>query len=144
MICTYFIFLKLIYLLFCLLQTLVVVCGLLVVACGLLVAACRLLSCSMNVGSSSLTRHWTHAPCIGSAESYPLDHQGSPWWFVHILKDLFLCILHFKVYCKWQFLHFQILFYIYAIYIYIYIYIHTHIHIYMQFKKLICNLTKVT
>ena len=32
----------------------------------------------MHVGSSSLTRNWTQAPCIGSRESYPLHHQGSP------------------------------------------------------------------
>ena len=32
----------------------------------------------MHVGSSSLTRDRTRAPCIGSTESYPLDHQGSP------------------------------------------------------------------
>ena len=30
------------------------------------------------VGSSSLTRAWTWAPCIGSSESQPLDHRGSP------------------------------------------------------------------
>ena len=46
----------------------------LVVACRLLVAACGLLSCGMHVGSSSLTREQTRAPCIGSAESYPLYH----------------------------------------------------------------------
>ena len=39
-----------------------------------LVVACKLLV----VGSSSLTRHQTWAPCIRSAESQPLDHQGSP------------------------------------------------------------------
>ena len=27
---------------------------------------------------SSPTRDQTHAPCIGSTESQPLDHQGSP------------------------------------------------------------------
>ena len=32
----------------------------------------------MHAGSSSLTRDQTQAPCIGSAESYPLDHQGGP------------------------------------------------------------------
>ena len=31
-----------------------------------------------HVGSNSLTRDRTWAPCIGSAESQPLDHQGSP------------------------------------------------------------------
>ena len=43
------------------------------------------LSCGMrdlcwgrHAGSSSLTRVRTRVPCIGSVESYPLDHQGSP------------------------------------------------------------------
>ena len=36
------------------------------------------LSCGMRVGSSSQTRDQTRAPCIGNAESYPLDYQGSP------------------------------------------------------------------
>ena len=31
-----------------------------------------------HVESSSLTRDRTQAPCIGSTESCPLDHQGSP------------------------------------------------------------------
>ena len=31
-----------------------------------------------HVGSSSLTRVGTSAPCIETAESQPLDHQGSP------------------------------------------------------------------
>ena len=31
------------------------------------------------MGSSSLTRERTRAPCIGSMEPYPLDHQGSPF-----------------------------------------------------------------
>ena len=56
-------------------------CRALVAARGIffyLVVACRLLSCGMHVGSSSLTRDGTWAPCLGSAESYPLDHQGSP------------------------------------------------------------------
>ena len=38
----------------------------------------RILSCGIHAGSSSLTGDWTWAPCIGSKESYPLDHQGSP------------------------------------------------------------------
>ena len=42
-------------------------------SCGM-----RTLSCGMHVGSSSLTRGRTWAPCTGSVESYPLDHQGSP------------------------------------------------------------------
>ena len=43
-----------------------------------LVAACGLVSCGMRTESSSPARDRTQAPCIGSAESYPLDHQGSP------------------------------------------------------------------
>ena len=42
-----------------------------------LVATCRLLSWGIHAGSSSPTRDRTRAPCIGSTESYPLDHQGS-------------------------------------------------------------------
>ena len=50
----------------------------LVAARGIFIAACGLLSCSMYVGSSFLTRDRTQAPCTGSTESYPLDHQESP------------------------------------------------------------------
>ena len=35
------------------------------------------LGCGMWV-PSSLTKNWTQAPCIGSVESWPLNHQGSP------------------------------------------------------------------
>ena len=49
-----------------------------VVAGGLLSCGMWTLSCSMHVGSSSLTRGQTWAPCTGSAESYPLRRQGSP------------------------------------------------------------------
>ena len=51
----------------------------------------------MHAGSSSLTRDRTLAPCIGSAESYLLDHQGSPTWEVlnkkisPILASLYNC-----------------------------------------------------
>ena len=38
-----------------------------------------------HAGSSSPTRHRTPVPCIGSVESYPLDHQGSPL-FLQLLK----------------------------------------------------------
>ena len=51
----------------------------LVATLGIFVAACGLLSCSMHVGSNSPTGVQTQAPCIRSAESYPLDHQGRPW-----------------------------------------------------------------
>ena len=50
-------------------------------SCGMLT-----LSCVTHVGSSSLTRAWTRAPCIGSAESYPLDHQGSPFNLLFLMK----------------------------------------------------------
>ena len=39
-----------------------------------------------HVGSSSLTQK-TWAPCVGSMESYPLDHQGSPLILLSINKD---------------------------------------------------------
>ena len=48
-------------------------------SCGM-----RTLSCGMLVGSSSLTRDLTRAPCIGSTESYPLDHQGSPVCWLYL------------------------------------------------------------
>ena len=56
----------------------------LVAAHRIFVSAWGIFSCSMwtlsydmHAGSSSLTRDRTRAPCIGSVESYPLDHQGS-------------------------------------------------------------------
>ena len=52
--------------------------GSLVTARGLLSCVMRTLTCSTHVGSSFLTRDRTRAPCIGSVESYPLRHQGSP------------------------------------------------------------------
>ena len=86
--------------LFWLHRVLVAACGIFTEACGIFVAACRIfscgiwdllvaawgllscvtqtLSCGMHAGSSSLTRDRTQAPCIGRAESYPLDHHGSP------------------------------------------------------------------
>ena len=60
-------------------------------------AVCDLQSSLWHVGSSSLTRDPTQAPCFGSTESQPLDHQRSPWntfemsCFIH--KEV-LCILH--------------------------------------------------
>ena len=53
-------------------------CRVLVAAGGLLSCGMRTFSCSIRVGSSSLTRDQTQALSIGSAESYPLCHQGSP------------------------------------------------------------------
>ena len=52
-----------------------------------LVAAHGIFSCAMqtlelcHVGSRSLTRDQTWAPCIERAESPPLDHQESPSFF---------------------------------------------------------------
>ena len=62
----------------------------LVEAPGLPSCGMRTLSCSMHVGSSSLTRDWTQAPCIGSTESCPLCHQGSPYidWFSYVKSIL--------------------------------------------------------
>ena len=51
-------------------------------SCGM-----RTLSCGMHVGPSSLTRDRTLAPCIGSVESYPLHHQGSPYYVILNLKS---------------------------------------------------------
>ena len=39
------------------------------------------------MGSSSLTRDWTQASCIGNSEFWPLDHQGSST----IFKNIFFC-----------------------------------------------------
>ena len=55
--------------------------------CRVLVAARRIFSCGTQAllvatcmrDLNSLSRDRTRAPCIGSAESYPLDHQGSPF-----------------------------------------------------------------
>ena len=62
--------------------------------CWVLVEIHRIfdLLCSMwdpsfwHVGSSSYTRDGTWATCIGSAESWPLDHRGSPHFYFHVLK----------------------------------------------------------
>ena len=58
---------------------------LLIWLCQVLVVACRIFFSfpprrifSSSIGSSSLTRDQTPAPCIGMAESWPLNHQGSP------------------------------------------------------------------
>ena len=64
---------------------------------GSLVGACGLLSCGMRAGFSSPTRARTWAPCIGSAESYPLDHQGSPchfFFFIYIYLFIYLFIIY--------------------------------------------------
>ena len=53
-------------------------CWVLVAVCGIFVVACGLLGCRMHAGPCSPIRYQTQAPCIGSVESYPLDHQGSP------------------------------------------------------------------
>ena len=43
-----------------------------------------------HVGSSSLMRDQTQAPCIGSTEFYSLAHQGSPNYTVFKLQRAFL------------------------------------------------------
>ena len=45
--------------------------------CWVLVAVCGIFQVQY-MGSSSLTRKQTQAPCIGSTESWTWDHQGSP------------------------------------------------------------------
>ena len=88
-------FLKSIYL-FRLCRVLVAACGTFLAAWGFLVAACGLLSCSMHAGSRSPTRDQTRAPCIGSTESYPLDHQGSPssYFFTFSILVFFYYKIH--------------------------------------------------
>ena len=47
-----------------------------------------------HVGSSSQTRDQTQAPCVGSPESQPLDHQGSPqfdFFKIIILHNILFC-----------------------------------------------------
>ena len=62
------------------------------------------LSCSMHVGSSSLTRDRTQAPCIGSAKSYPLDHQRSPSnSFFFFFFNFYLFIYYFYFWLCWVF-----------------------------------------
>ena len=41
-----------------------------------------------HVGSSSLTRDQIWIPCLGTVESQPLDHQGSPLCFLICFLDL--------------------------------------------------------
>ena len=54
-------------------RLLVAACGLLVVACGLIVVACM-----QDLVPRPGFKPGPHPALIGSAESYPLDHQGSP------------------------------------------------------------------
>ena len=72
-------------------------CWVLVAAGGPLSCGMRTISCSTHAGSSSPTRDRTWAPCIGSAESYPLDHQGSlPTcfdWSENLLHKAFISII---------------------------------------------------
>ena len=51
---------------------------------------------------SSRTRDRTWAPCIGSVESYPLDHQGSPrrfFFFKIIYLLIYLVLAVLGLYC---------------------------------------------
>ena len=72
---------EILFYLFRLRQVLVVACRLF--SCGMHTLSCSMwaLSCGIHVGSSSPARDQTQAPCIGSAVSYPPDHQGSPLRF---------------------------------------------------------------
>ena len=65
-------------LLSCSMQTLS--CGTRTLSCSVRTLSCGMQTpcCGMHVGSSSQTRARTQAPCTGSADSYPVDHQGSP------------------------------------------------------------------
>ena len=81
----FFVFVLIFIFLFWLCWVIVAAQGVFTEACGLfscdmqtLSCGMQTLSCSMHAGSSSPTRDRTQAPCIGSAVSYPLDHQGSP------------------------------------------------------------------
>ena len=52
----------------------------------------------MHVGSSSPTRDQTGAPFIGSMESYPLDHEGSPEKsHLNCRKRLEKCIFWYRI-----------------------------------------------
>ena len=56
-----------------------------------LAVACEL-SCSRHVGSDYCVRDWTWAPCETlSAESHPLDHQGSTFFCFLLLYLYLLC-----------------------------------------------------
>ena len=57
----------------------------------------RTLSHGLHVGSSSLTWDRTRAPCIGSVESYPLRHQGSPCLHKILNKNLWQLELGFTM-----------------------------------------------
>ena len=87
--------------------------------CWVLVVALRIFSCCMqdlfffggghskllwHVGPSSLTRDWTKAPWIGSAESYPLDQPPflilSSLLFVKMLCFVFLFTYLLAMACR--------------------------------------------
>ena len=76
--------------------------GSLVVALRILSCGMRTLSCSMHMGSSSLTRDRTWAPSTGSAESYPLRHQGSPNYII-VFKILKLISRYHSPTFSWAF-----------------------------------------
>ena len=48
-------------------------------------------------GSGSLTRDRAWAPCIGSTESYPLDHQESPYNWFKVLKQTSVNTIQLKI-----------------------------------------------
>ena len=79
----YYVYFLIFIYLFMLCQVLVAACGIFIGHAGslvsvyaiFLVVAYRIFSCGMHVGSISLPRYQTQAPCIGSVESQPLDHH---------------------------------------------------------------------
>ena len=86
------------FLFFFLLNLFIWLCRVLAAVGGLLSCGTWTLSCGMHVGSSSLTRGQTRAPCIGSTESYSLCHRESPsyslfffFFFKHYFIYLWLC-----------------------------------------------------
>ena len=54
------------------------------------------------MGSSFPTRDRTWVPCIGCVESYPLDNQGSPHFFMFYYFLIIIIIL--KIYLFYLFL----------------------------------------
>ena len=78
--------------------------GSLVAACRLLVAACRLLSCSMHVGSSSLTGIEPRPPALGGQTPTHWNTRKVPIWafyenyFLNKTTNLFLATTNLTTY----------------------------------------------
>ena len=74
-----------------------------------------------HVGSSSPTRDQTCAPCSGSAESWPLDRQGSLLPFILGATSLFMVFKSFLFKYSWFTMLCEFLVYSKVIQLYIYI-----------------------